>query len=189
MENTLFALGGLYQLLIYRYSKLIDGTENWIQTPIPGSHLFKVFLQIPFPTKYNFASIIPKICLHPLKHSPNHYYSWESWSQGNNPDWWIAYNKVKHERFRTGNIGGNTKEYYKFANLENILFALGGLYQLLIYRYSKLIDGTENWIQTPIPGSHLFKLTGNIQVVPTPNSQVSQMVFPHLQSLAKSFLF
>ena len=39
---------------------------------------------------------------------------WESWSQGNNPDWWIAYNKVKHERFRTGNIGGNTKEYYKY---------------------------------------------------------------------------
>lgn len=68
---------------------------------------------------------------------------------------------MKHERFRTGNIGGNTKEYYKFANLENTLFALGGLYQLLIYRYSKLIDGTESWIQTPIPGSHLFKLTGN----------------------------
>ena len=39
---------------------------------------------------------------------------WESWSQGNNPDWWTAYNKVKHERFRTGNIGGNTKEYYKY---------------------------------------------------------------------------
>ena len=86
---------------------------------------------------------------------------WESWSQGNNPDWWTAYNKVKHERFLTGDIGGNTKEYYKFANLENTLFALGGLYQLLIYRYSKLIDGTENWIQTPVPGSHLFKLTGN----------------------------
>lgn len=31
----------------------------------------------------------------------------------------------------------------------------------MIYRYFKLIEGTENWLETPIPGSHLFKLTGN----------------------------
>lgn len=86
---------------------------------------------------------------------------WESWKQGNNPNWWIAYNKVKHERFQTGNIGGATKEYYKFANLEYTLLALGALYQLLIYRYYKLIDGMENWVKTPIPGSHLFRLIGN----------------------------
>lgn len=86
---------------------------------------------------------------------------WESWKQGINPNWWKAYNKVKHERFQIGNIAGIIKEYYKFANLEYTLFALGGLYQLLIYRYSKLIDGTGNWIETPIPGSHLFRLTGH----------------------------
>jgi len=86
---------------------------------------------------------------------------WESWNRGINPNWWTAYNKVKHERFQTGNIGGATKEYYKFANLEYTLLALGGLYQLLIYRYFKLINGTGNWVKTPIPGSHMFKLTGN----------------------------
>lgn len=86
---------------------------------------------------------------------------WESWNQGVNPNWWTAYNKVKHERFQAGNIGGANKEYYKFANLEYTVLALGGLYQLLIYRYFKLIDGTQNWVQTPIPGSHLFRLAGN----------------------------
>lgn len=86
---------------------------------------------------------------------------WESWNQNVNPNWWTAYNKVKHERFQTGNIDGNTKKYYKFADLGHTLFALGGLYQLLIYRYFKLIDGQGNWVETPIPGSHLFRLTGN----------------------------
>jgi len=86
---------------------------------------------------------------------------WESWSQGVNPNWWTAYNKVKHERFQTGDIGGNRKEYYKFANLEYTLYALGGLYQLLIYYYFKLIDGTEDWVKVPIPGSRLFQLKGN----------------------------
>lgn len=86
---------------------------------------------------------------------------WESWKQNLKPDWWIAYNKVKHERFQIGDIGGNIKEYYKFANLKYTLFALGGLYQVLIYCYFKLIDGTESWMKTPIPGSHLFKLAGN----------------------------
>lgn len=87
---------------------------------------------------------------------------WGSWVRDANPYWWTAYNKVKHERFQVGKIDGRVaKEYYKFANLKLTLYALGGLYQLLIYRYYKLIDGTGNWMETPIPGSHLFRLIGN----------------------------
>lgn len=85
---------------------------------------------------------------------------WGSWKDGKNPSWWRAYNKVKHERMETGKIGDVRKEYYKFANLENTLFALGGLYQLCIHVYFGLVD-LQEMIKVPIPGSHLFKLSGN----------------------------
>lgn len=86
---------------------------------------------------------------------------WESWKQGVNPDWWGAYNKVKHRRFESGDIGGTTKLYYKFANLKYTLFALGGLYQLLIYCYFNIINTSADWTKTPVPGSRLFRLAGN----------------------------
>lgn len=85
---------------------------------------------------------------------------WESWNSNVNPDWWRVYNKIKHERNEIGKIMDEEKNYYKFANLEMTLYALGGLYQLLIYIYYDLIDLTDK-IKVPIPGSHLFMLSGN----------------------------
>lgn len=85
---------------------------------------------------------------------------WESWNNNKNPVWWTAYNMIKHRRMEIGTIGGIKKDYYKFANLKNTLFALGGLYQLLIYIYFVLVDSTEE-IKVPIAGSHLFILSGN----------------------------
>lgn len=85
---------------------------------------------------------------------------WESWNSNINPDWWKSYNKIKHERIGIGEIANEKKDYYKFANLKMTLFALGGLYQLLIYIYYELIDSTDK-INVPIPGSHLFTLSGN----------------------------
>ena len=69
---------------------------------------------------------------------------WQNWNS-QNPDWWIAYNKVKHERFNKGTIGTITQEYYKFANQENVIKALMGLYQLEIYVLHALIkrEGKE----------------------------------------------
>lgn len=65
---------------------------------------------------------------------------------------------VKHHRTESGSIEGESKEYYKFANLEYTLFALAGLYQILIYYFFELAK-TER-IKVPLPGSHLFELSG-----------------------------
>ncbi len=86
---------------------------------------------------------------------------WESWELGKSPYWWTAYNKVKHERFSTGKIGGVKKEYYKFANMKYTLFALGGFYNLLIYRYYMLNDKKDSPVNTHLHRSHLFQLAGN----------------------------
>ena len=48
---------------------------------------------------------------------------WESWASKTNPDWWLAYNKVKHTR----------GEHYNLANLENVLSAISGLFVVIVY--------------------------------------------------------
>ncbi len=50
---------------------------------------------------------------------------WDTWSNGNNPDWWRNYNKVKHDR----------GSFFAEANLKNSLYALGGLFAVLLYLY------------------------------------------------------
>lgn len=85
---------------------------------------------------------------------------WKRWNNNKNPFWWIVYNRVKHNRMESGKVENLNKDYYKFANLKHTLFALGGLYQLLIYIYFELADSTDA-IKVPIPGSHLFTLSGN----------------------------
>ena len=50
---------------------------------------------------------------------------WEAWNNSNNPDWWRNYNKVKHERGK----------FFKEANLQNSLYALCGLFAVLLYFY------------------------------------------------------
>lgn len=53
---------------------------------------------------------------------------WETWKNSDDsPDWWRAYNDVKHDR---------STNYYK-ATLENVLGAISGLLVILFY-YSKL---------------------------------------------------
>jgi len=47
---------------------------------------------------------------------------WKSWADDNSPDWWKAYNEVKHAR----------AESFAQANLSNLLHAMAGLLVLLI---------------------------------------------------------
>lgn len=78
------------------------------------------------------------------------------------PFWWSAYNKCKHNRTKKGMIEGQTKDYYKFANLKYTLNALAGLYQTYIYVYKKIADFKDERIKVPLPGSRMFKLVGSI---------------------------
>ena len=53
---------------------------------------------------------------------------WENWSQqdDSNPDWWGAYNKVKHER----------DTHFDKATLKNAINSIGALLILVFYYYS-----------------------------------------------------
>lgn len=48
---------------------------------------------------------------------------WKSWENEVNPDWWRNYNNVKHDRGK----------HYEEANLKNSLYALSGLFAVLLY--------------------------------------------------------
>jgi len=50
---------------------------------------------------------------------------WGDWEKDKNPEWWRNYNNVKHERGK----------YFEEANLKNSLFALSGLFAILLYYY------------------------------------------------------
>lgn len=78
------------------------------------------------------------------------------------PEWWIAYNKCKHDRTGSGIIGTVEDNYLCFANLKYTLHSLAGLYQILIFSYKKLAESENKRIQVPIPGSRLFELTGEL---------------------------
>jgi hypothetical protein len=52
---------------------------------------------------------------------------WSNWAGNTNPDWWVAYNKVKHER----------DEHFSKATLKNVWNALGGLLILCVHFYSR----------------------------------------------------
>lgn len=50
---------------------------------------------------------------------------WSDWQNDKTPDWWSAYNRVKHER----------NAHFRKANLKNTLNAIGGLFVLLLHYY------------------------------------------------------
>ncbi|WP_137169610.1 hypothetical protein [Marinomonas sp. FW-1] len=52
---------------------------------------------------------------------------WENWGGDENPSWWKAYNKVKHER----------NEHFKDANLKNTLNSVAALYVMLLFYYQE----------------------------------------------------
>lgn len=70
---------------------------------------------------------------------------WSNWSDATGvPDWWTAYNKVKHHR--------NT-DYHR-GNLKNCLNAAAGLFVLILYFYKEKAENAE---LIPIPS--LFRVT------------------------------
>lgn len=58
---------------------------------------------------------------------------WENWSRNAVPDWWTAYNKVKHHR----------GEHYPKANLHNTINAVAALYIINLYFYKEQAENGE----------------------------------------------
>jgi hypothetical protein len=73
-----------------------------------------------FPNIPNFKVVLPRYGLE-LK-------PWDNWNDINGiPDWWTAYNKIKHQR---------DSEYHR-ANLRNAINSVAGLFVVTIYLYKE----------------------------------------------------
>ena len=82
--------------------------------------------------------------------------------QQDSPVWWTVYNKVKHNRTSNVEIDGIRQEGYRFANQRYTVFALAGLYQIMVNYYYRLAGSEGKQIVTPMPGSRVFKMTGGV---------------------------
>lgn len=60
---------------------------------------------------------------------------WKDWTTGESPEWWKAYNKIKHHRLKDNNIAK--------ASLGNVFNALAALYILETYLYRDIVNLEE----------------------------------------------
>lgn len=65
------------------------------------------------------------------------------------PQWWTAYNEVKHNRNENANKFDPAKKYYEYANLENVLSALAGLYSLELLAYKAVAEQNNEKVFVP----------------------------------------
>ena len=99
--------------------------------------LYRNEIKSAYPNLPLFRITIPRFG---LELSP-----WTNWNNTHGvPDWWTAYNKVKHHR--------NT-DYHR-ANLKNCLNAVAGIFVILLYFYKEKAENAE---LIPIPS--LFRVT------------------------------
>ena len=78
---------------------------------------YREILTHKFPGLPEVEVAIPK---HLISFKP-----WLDWLENRTPEWWNCYNKVKHER----------SQYFREANLENVLLATAGLCVFVSYLY------------------------------------------------------
>lgn len=93
-----------------------------------------------------------------LKHEPdiqmlelqvNHKsFSVIPWKANSIPDWWTAYNEIKHNRYESASKFDPTRKYYQFANLQNVLNALAALLslELYAYRFIAINEGEQQFV-------------------------------------------
>ena len=65
------------------------------------------------------------------------------------PKWWTAYNEVKHNRNESADKFDPLKKYFEYANLENVLSALAGLYSLELLAYKIVAEQNNEKVFVP----------------------------------------
>ena len=65
------------------------------------------------------------------------------------PTWWTVYNEVKHNRNESADRIDPLKRYYEYANLENVLSALAGLYSLELLAYKIVAEQNNEKVFVP----------------------------------------
>ena len=91
---------------------------------------YRKILAPKFPKLCNMKIRIPRYGLEIIP--------WDNWQKNETPDWWKAYNKVKHER----------DKYFRLAKLQYTVAAITGLYAATIYLYQ---EEAENGSLVPLP--------------------------------------
>ena len=111
-------------------------------TPCENMRDFREALNPKFSEISNMQVMMPQYGLT--------FQPWQNWSQNKKPDWWQAYQDVKHNR---------DLEYPK-ANLKNLLNAISGLFVLLIVYYKRVQNLR---LIEPIP--QLLEVEGSIAYI------------------------
>ena len=121
----------------------------------PDIKVYKEFINQQYP---NFKSIQINIPLYDIPITP-----WSNFAKGFNPEWWDKYNKVKHLR----------NEFYKNANLKNVLHSAAGLLVSLLFLYglekNLYIDETTETKLFSLPGefvSHAVRWAPGRVIIP-----------------------
>lgn len=102
-------------------------------------HGYRLAITARFPGFTKLDIMIPRYNLIRLP--------WQSWDSSTTPDWWRAYNSVKHERHSN----------FADANLANALDAMAGLFVLVSYIYHKELQS-----RTASPWPQMLTLDPNL---------------------------
>ena len=147
--KLLLQIGSEIDIVFKKYCKMKDNTFNGRSIDRYRKYIIKK--EHPFINEYSM-----------IINTNIKRYPWKAFGNDKSPNWWEIYNGVKHRRTDIITIKNTKMEAYKFANLETILDALCGLYQLLIYMYYEIASRENQRILTPLPGSKIFKMNGNL---------------------------
>jgi hypothetical protein len=98
------------------------GTEGNLANKI---HLYREQIIAKYPLFTTMRVVVPRygFFLEP----------WRDWERGETPLWWRSYNNVKHER----------DAHFSDANLDNVLWAVAGLFCLVLYFYQPALYANE----------------------------------------------
>ena len=88
-----------------------------------------------YPKLHSIEVLVPRFELvcHP----------WAKWSGECNPNWWVSYNRVKHQR----------DDFYREASLHNALESVAGLFTIVLY-----LHRAESIQDRPYPYPQLLDL-------------------------------
>lgn len=71
------------------------------------------------------------------------------WNCDRIPEWWTAYNEIKHNRYEEAKMFNSSKKYFQYANQKNVLYALAALFSLEMYGYRKIAQKNSEEMFVP----------------------------------------
>jgi len=114
MAHLLLAAASEVDVIAKILCKKVDSSQN-----ADSIGKYREVLKPSFSKIQNMRVLIPR---YGLELCP-----WSNWNNDENPEWWTAYNKVKHHR----------STHYQRANLRNTLNAVAGLFVMLLFLYKE----------------------------------------------------